>query len=279
MPSKNCTGDYNCSNQCTNVSGCSVHFEQDDVMIKRCEKENGCNFPDSNIKFSLQEFKNGKYLSVDTSGTWTYKDNIAFGSQDLNVPLHFSNFGYWNIKSHDTENNNLGTTQHWAFFAGAPDKEVDVTSQIINNKITESQTYTGKAYVGLSSPNGWATRDENKDIGYGFIASGTAKLTLRPSDTSSNTSLNMNFSDAGWYNVYMNGDGTGLHFEGKTIDDTRLQIAKMPLKTDDIEIHYYGSNPSDIPTEVVGAAHIDEVLMQDGLNRQISFSFGAVKDK
>ena len=260
---------------CATDNGCDIQYKQNDVFYSYCNEESGCIIPGSQETISLDKFINGKYTSNTVGPVGILKTEVALGSKKENIPLQFSEFGYWASTVKYIDDSGYFAIQ--GFLAGDKSKEIDMTALTNTNLFTESQTYTGKAFVGISS--GYGKDIDNKD---GFIASGKAILTTTPQSNQEKNwideSLLLSFTDAGWYNVHMNSQNKQITFFGTPTIDERFVIASAPTQADNMEIHYYGENSAEIATEAVGTASAWGVEMGDGLMRDIEFSFGVTKD-
>lgn len=275
--------------QCSDADGCLHHVDKDMFFKKYCRDAQGCVIPENIVTLKLNELdgKDGIYVKSSTKeemGDFEGKreDIIALGSESYNIPLRYSDFGYWVAKYYDSPRD---MTSNETFAAGVPSKEVDMKTLAEIQEISGTHTYTGGAFVVISSGHfdyvneSITEKHEGKDTANGFSGNGTAKLTFEANGGVPKESILMNFSDAGWYNVYMNGDGSGVRLFGNPVEDKRFKPETMPAQTSDIAIHYYGDNTTKLATEVVGTANMQHTKMQDGLYRNISFSFGAVKDE
>ena len=236
-----------------------------------CRDDAGCIIPDSTITLKLSEFVDGEYyheFTDDEAPEYKRIDRVVFGAETQNIPLHYSNFGYWNNQIFDPEFQDSYTK---TFIAGDSDKEVFMKTLAEIKEIDTVQTYSGRAFVGISSTY-------TAEATEGFIAAGDAKLTFDANAGTPEERLLMNFSDAGWYNVFVKGDGTDLRFFGNANVDDKFRIKTAPKTATDINIHYYGDNTLTVAEEAVGDVIVQDVQMEDNLKRDINFSFGAVKD-
>lgn len=275
---------------CQNPDGCSIHVAKDEVAVQECQDLSGCYLPGGEVKITLSDLPNqdGIYTKEfekeeldDPSLSRT--DRLAFGSINQNVPLRFSDFGYWDTVE---KMENMDGYVSSAFIMGVPAKEVDMKTLAEIQEITSDVTYHGRAYVGIGSGfKNYADEprpdeDDGQDRSNGFVAAGSAQLKFSANDGMPQEKLLMSFNESGWYNVYMNGDGTDLRFFGNPAKDNRFTIfsEEAPTSATDIQIRYYGDEHLGIASEAVGTATVQAVQMQDGLRRNIEFSFGAVKD-
>lgn len=261
---------------CTNPDGCTYHANNGEWFQEYCRDTAGCLIEDSGLILDMKQFKNGKYTDAQSGDNFKFSRTVALGSQDAKVPLRFSEFGYW-IDTEENSDLDISMITHNAFYAGDSGKEVDMKTLATLDKIQEKQSYSGQAYVGVV-PTSTGPGEHNAENG--FLASGTATLEFDPTadKKSPKETLGMSFSDAGWYNVQMNGDGSNVIFWGNPQVDNRFQIATRPTDADSIDIHYYGEDTTKTATEAVGTASFGAVKMQDGDIRDINFSFGVTKD-
>lgn len=269
--------------KCTDKDGCVLHVDKDIWATEYCRDKNGCVYDNSTFDLSEMQNDNGLYsLEEEIESDTKYITIIASGTENLNVPLHYSDFGYFKAMDEIPEHGKMTAID--ALIAGDPSKEVDMQTLAEIQEVSGVHNYTGKAFVEISSGfigninEPLTDAHKGKDTSTGFSATGNAKLTFDANNGVPNEHLLMNFTDAGWYNVYMNGDGSDLRFFGNTNTDKRFEFETTPTQASDIEIKYYGDNTTQAASEVVGTAAIQAVKMQDGLNRDIVFSFGAIKN-
>jgi len=267
---------------CQEYSGCNQHFEEGQNFMIYCRDKDGCKVPNNlaiDLKFDLKETGAGIFNQTLMTDNNSIRDiEIALGTMNQNVPLKFSDFGYWS--EHITTGEKKRFSVH-SVLSGDKAKEVDMETLWVVGEIPSTHVYTGKAFVGISSGyKNYIGEDKseahlNRDTENGFLASGDAKLSFN-TEKGAMISLLMSFADAGWYNVYTNGNE--IRFFGNTKTDEKFNVSNPHTVITDHEIHYYGPNPLQPATEAVGTVQLDKVRMGDGLYRDINFSFGAVKD-
>lgn len=244
--------------QCLTGAGCEVEIAHNEPMLINDAYSNGT-YPHNVALFSLNDFANGEATferKVDSNRKYTQTHHIILGSQKTDIPLKYTEFGYWDeTVKYDTTNYSDYTTQN-TFIAGDPSKVIDMKQLYNNGKLEGNLTYSGTALV----------RMEDK------LMHGDAHLTFNANNSGKET-LNMDFTKTGWYDVFV--DGKSLSFRGSPETDAKYMIANAPVTASTIDIKYYGD---ETDAEAVGKVIVEAVHMQDGSTKNMDFTFGAVKD-
>lgn len=232
---------------------CSIEVAYKEPMFVDCIN---CNRPHGDVVFSIDDFENGEGVFTHTYAEYPANnrtDHIVLGSVKTEVPLQFSDFGYWAIDfatESGIQNSNYKKDIDFTFVAGDSSKEFSPES------IQENISFSGKALAKVSDS----------------ILTGEAKLIFNANNNMSEN-LNMDFTNSGWYDIFIT-NGKDLHIEGTSILGADYMISAAPMTVSDMLIRYYGESTAQ---EAVGTINFD-ADMQNGETQNIKFSFGAVKD-
>ncbi len=269
--------------QCDLPGGCASHADQGKEITVICRDINGClleNDSEPEIIFDLKNSTDGKFVKEFSYNGNAGRAEFTVGSKNSNVPLRFSDFGYWERIIPKTAYGHPYSVYTFAGWkSGDPARAVDMHTLADIGVITGNHTYSGKAFVGISTGK---TNKVGSSSGYefieiddmpGFTADGTVKLSFNADNGTEN--LVMDFTDAGWYKVYTKDNE--LVYVGNPTTDPKFKV-ENPKSIYTKDIQYYGPDAFLPATETVGTVGTSNVQMQDGYYRDINFSFGAVKD-
>lgn len=267
---------------CDLPKGCTVHADNALAILIPCRDIGGCVINDdidSETVFDVKESDSGIFITDFVDRKISGSAELAIGSKKLSVPLRFSDFGYWS-RTTTYDDSKSGTRYNFgAWKSGDPTRAVDMHTLADIGVITGNHTYSGKAFVGIStglSENHSGSSSALVPLGDdmpGFIADGTVKLSFNADNGTEN--LVMDFTDAGWYKVYTKDNE--LVYVGNPTTDPKFKV-ENPKSSYAKAIQYYGPDAFLPATEAVGTVGTSNVQMQDGYYRNINFSFGAVKD-
>lgn len=264
-----------------NLKGCTTHADKDQEITIICRNLGGClleNDSEPEIIFNVKNSDDGKFIKEFSYKEGSFNNvgqaEFVLGSKNLNIPLRFSDFGYWGRTTTGPKDSVAYTFQGWT--AGDSERAVDMKTLADVGAIKGEHTYSGKAFVGISTGKTRKVNDDRVLLGDdmpGFVANGAATLSFN-SDTGTEN-LVMDFTNVGWYKVYTKDNE--LIYVGNPLTDPKFKVESNKSNyTKDIQ--YYGPDAFLPATEAVGTVEATDIKMQDGFYRDIDFSFGAVKD-
>lgn len=233
-----------------------------------CTSANGCEWPQIlRISIPLNNAVDGRtdtdmadaiFETIDGGNAYgAGKYTFAMGNRNLGAGLRYSDFGYWVSAPSDSTDISIGART--ATMTGGYDiKRVGGGEINASNgmaalataaKIDTAATYAGGAYAVISDG---VNADTKQFDGTHAQFAGTSKLTVDSGNPAA-SELNLNFADAGWYNITVDNSGEITWDASKLGPNAAFQIRDTAAITHmDGKVEFFGDNTTKTATEVVG---------------------------